>query len=85
MPINARWTGRTDPIIAEVAEALGVPTDCIMGVKTGDDLMVLYSQDVENADPDIWAAHLSRDDAGVMRVEHNSATGKTFSEFLPES
>ena len=43
-PPEVRWTGRAEPLIAEVAEALGVRTDAVMGfAQTGGVVTAMYT------------------------------------------
>ena len=74
MSPQARWTGRSDPLMAEIAEALEIPTDMVMGHAPGPggSIVVLYTVDTgdENRgmEGDAFLAVLARDVHGVLYV-----------------
>jgi hypothetical protein len=64
---DVRWTGRTNPILVEVAEAVATTTDLIMATYAqGRTRVALYTLD--GNDPDLMVAYLERDDDGILRV-----------------
>jgi hypothetical protein len=71
MNIEAEW--KKGPDFAEVAEVLGVPTNCIMAAQPGPKkTTVLYTAepDEHGFDPDepILCAYLARDRDGILRT-----------------
>lgn len=55
---------------AEVAEALGVPTDQVLSTRpNGDELMAVFTPDamVEGEKPILWGATLGRDPRSILR------------------
>ncbi len=73
---RTEWTDRT--AFAEIAEALGVPTDMIMAVHS--DGVVLWTDNADDDDEPIWFARVGRDADGVMVVGPRQSTG-TIGEF----
>jgi hypothetical protein len=70
---RAHWTGRSNPLIVQAAEALGVTTDLVMavarapGAAFGHIYLALYSPFA--AEPErIARAWLARDDDGILRL-----------------
>lgn len=71
MNIETEWKGRG--AFAEIAETLGVPTDCIMAATAGPKkTTVIYTAepDEHGIDPDepILCAYLARDHDGILRT-----------------
>jgi len=68
--MRVEWVGRAD--MAEVAEAIGVPTDLIMAVhSTG---AVIWSDGVDD-DSNMWWAVIGRDADGLIVVGPRRITG----------
>jgi hypothetical protein len=67
---RVRWARGADAPIAEIAEALGVPTDAVMGVTAhaGNRATVLFTppEDTRRL-PAVFAQHFTRDDDGILR------------------
>jgi hypothetical protein len=60
-------SGRTDPRIAEAAEALSTDTDLIMGVSQFDgEVTVLYTPDLNKGDNTVWQSKLTRGTDGIL-------------------
>jgi len=65
---RAEWTDRTDPAMAEAAEALGIPTDMVMAyVWLSDDRMLAMFTPPEDED-EVWGGLLERDGDGILGV-----------------
>jgi hypothetical protein len=66
---RVRWAHGGDAPIAEIAEALGVPTEAIMGVTAqGDRATVLFTPpDDKRRLPAVFAQHFTRDADGILR------------------
>ena len=63
---RVEWRGRTD--FAEVAEALGVPTNHIMGTVPQDGrLFVMFTLTLDPEEPDVYSAGFSRGVDGILR------------------
>lgn len=73
-PYDARWARA--PEFAEVAEALGIPTDHILAMLPTDQNQrchVLYTPELpehvtHDSDPDVYEASLQRDADGILVV-----------------
>lgn len=70
--IRTEWVGRTE--VAEVAEALGVPSDMIMAVSSEGVVLWTYPHEMDD-DGQIWSATLGRDADGIIVVGPKMATG----------
>ena len=68
------WAGRTR--FAEYAEAVGVPTDHIMGAMEtdGGSAIILYSLGVDD-DAEVRRALYARDEGGVLRRVSDAPAG----------
>lgn len=71
--MKGKLTNRTDPVIVEVAETLGVPTDLVLAttLRNGRQL-ALFSREgelEENGDHRIYEIELTRDDDDVLRTK----------------
>ena len=82
--LNAKWTGRADPLFAECAEALGIATDNIMAALPRDALnvMVMFTPELDESDPLVWSALLCRGRDRVLHEAQRTNTGKRFSEMI---
>lgn len=74
---QTEWVGRTE--MAEVAEALNVPTDMIMAVSSDGTVLFTYPHEMDD-DGIIWVARLGRDADGVVVASPPQPTG-TLGEF----
>lgn len=66
--VEVKWSGRSEPTIAEAAEALGISTELVMAVmKKGEDYHALYTP---NYPPDttVHSVPLTRDSSGVLQT-----------------
>jgi hypothetical protein len=81
---RGEWVDRTDPRIAEAAEAAGVATDAVMAVGPNDaGAVALYTtDDVPSRSSPVTRATLERDGDGVLRVVSREAAG-VVGDFLP--
>lgn len=67
---EAKWA--SGPMFAEVAEAVGVPTDHILGMNPrnqGQEISVLFAPELSedlNEDPDVYGVLLKRDADGIL-------------------
>lgn len=68
---RVRWAHGADPPIAEVAEALGVPTDAVMAMTAGprgSRVTVLFSKPSDERDPPaVFGQFFERDADGILR------------------
>lgn len=70
---RTRMTGRTDPLIVEVAETLGIPSDLVAAVGKnlpglgGRVIVATFSPDYNDGDETVYGARLRRDDDGILR------------------
>lgn len=83
---RAEWKSREE--FAEVAEAIGVPTDHIMAVRWGGgdgDCIALWSADelAEALETVVFATVLRRDSAGILTVAVLPRRVGVVGEFLP--
>lgn len=82
---NTRWTGRTDLLMHEVAEALGVPTDRIMAAMPRDGFVtVLFNPDEFDMATHLWSALLRVGKDGTLTEAERRDTGKSFAEIQDE-
>lgn len=67
---RAEWTGRTEPIFVEVAEALAIPTDLIMAAAVHEGrITAMYTRPDDERDlPAVYALHFDRDVFGVLQA-----------------
>jgi hypothetical protein len=81
---SVEWRRRT--AFAEVADALGIPTDQVMAAmpaQGGQPWTVLYTPErSDSPDAEVFAAHLDRDAGGVL-VAYKRARAGTVADFLP--
>jgi hypothetical protein len=84
--MNVEWHGRAD--FAEVAEALGVDTDCVMAatvVGDNEGWLVLYTPEHADDPRDsiVHRALLERGADGVLRMVKHATAGRT-GDYLPD-
>jgi len=66
--MSAIWRDRSDPLMAEVAEAIGTTTDLLMAVSPrGERVLAMATPDYEAGSRDIVKYILGRDADGILR------------------
>lgn len=85
---RTRWTGRTDPLIVEVAEALGCPTDLVAGVGRSPGratFVVAAFSPGYPADEAVYGATLARDGDGILRERRRRKLADSLADLLDEA